>query len=231
MSGNPQVADQFLFPGLHQGLQSATLGEGGVQVGPAADVMELPEVEVVGLQALEAALEQSQRAIAGPVIGLAGQEDFLPAPLQGLAVIVLARTIERSRVAVIDPQVQGAVDDGHRHLAGHPAGMLEGGLPPQREDRRRIAGAAEPALGDFLVGRLCAQRLPGAAQKTQSKARGSGEAGAQKRSPVDFLGHGVPPESKPPYPCRGYYKECREVSIPSSARRNSLTPSLPLRVS
>ena len=104
-------------------------------------VVQLPEVEVVGPQPPQALVEQPERAVAGAVVGLGGEEDLAAALAEGGPVVVEAGGVGRRGVAVVDPLVEGAVD----HLDGlrRAAVGAQDALAAQAEERRLVAGPAE----------------------------------------------------------------------------------------
>jgi hypothetical protein len=57
---DPEEADRPLLPGLEHRLDGAVLAEDRVQLVGSPDIVELPQVEVVGLERLQALLQQAQ---------------------------------------------------------------------------------------------------------------------------------------------------------------------------
>jgi hypothetical protein len=118
--------------------------------------VELPQVEAVGVEQAQTLLEEAQRSVAGAVVRLAGQEHLPPARLHHLADVALAdggrgvagrpaAAVGGGRVDVVDPEVDGPVDDGDRLVAG--PWLLERRLAAEAEDPHHVAGAPERALG------------------------------------------------------------------------------------
>ena len=68
--------------------------------------MELPKVEVIGAQAAQAVVEEAQRAVAGAVVGLGGEEDLLAALAEGGAVVIDAAGVGGGRVAIGHPLIE-----------------------------------------------------------------------------------------------------------------------------
>jgi hypothetical protein len=80
-------------------------------------MMQLPCVQVIGVEQLQRLLEQAQRAVAAAVLRLAGQIDLIAARLHHLADVALAPALAtavlRRGIDVVDPEIDGALDDGH----------------------------------------------------------------------------------------------------------------------
>ena len=125
----------------------------------AHDVVQLPEVEVVGLEQPQALLEQAQRPVARAVVGLAREEHFLAPRRHDLADEGLADAVELpslpggvaraavggGRVDVVHAQVDRAVDDGNRHVV--LVGLFERRLAAQAEEAHLVARASESPFG------------------------------------------------------------------------------------
>jgi len=60
----------------------AALGEKLVDVGHRADIVKLPDIDVIGLEQTERFLDHAHRTIPGAFLGFSGEEGFLPARLQ-----------------------------------------------------------------------------------------------------------------------------------------------------
>src|SRR5208283_264814 len=107
--------DHLLFLGLEEGLHGAALSEDGLDVLGLADVVELPEVEMAGVEQLERFFEHAQGTVASALLGLAGEEGFSTAALHDLADVALApavRTaVDGGSIDVIHAQVESALDD------------------------------------------------------------------------------------------------------------------------
>ncbi len=101
---------------------------------------------------LEALVQQTERAVAGAVVSLGGEEDLATAITQGRAVIVETAGIGRRRVTVGHPLVERAVNDGDR--LGHAAVSAENPFAPQRELRHLAARAAQRTSRNRRIGSL-----------------------------------------------------------------------------
>ena len=149
VSGDAEEAHHLLLAGFDEGFDGSALGEDAVHVVLRGDVVELPGVEVIGVEQLQALFEQAQRTVAGAVVRLAGQVGFAAAALHHLADVALAPTVGaavlRGGVNVVDAEIEGALDDGHGD--GGVVGLLDGGLPAEREDSGTVAGFAQVAGG------------------------------------------------------------------------------------
>ena len=74
MAGQSKMANHFLFPRLDDRLHGAAFGEHFSDVTRRADVMQLPEIQMVGLEQLEGFFQHAERGIARALLGLAGQK-------------------------------------------------------------------------------------------------------------------------------------------------------------
>src|SRR6516225_5625334 len=75
-----------------------------------AQVMKLPQVEMIGPQPPQAVVEQHQRSIAGAAVRLRSEEYRAarggPGGAEGHPVVVLALLVRRRGVAISDPQTE-----------------------------------------------------------------------------------------------------------------------------
>ena len=109
---------QTLFPQLAQCFEGASFAENAIPTGLLRFV-NLHEINMIPLQALEAGLEATQDGVTciiegfGEVADLGGEEVGLCHPLQSVAVDLLAATfaIQRGRVEVVDAQIEGTFYD------------------------------------------------------------------------------------------------------------------------
>ncbi len=74
VAGDPEMADDALIAGLDKGLDGAAVGKALLDLLHLRQGVHLPEVDVVGLEQLEGALEELQRAVAGAVVALGGED-------------------------------------------------------------------------------------------------------------------------------------------------------------
>ena len=146
VAGQAQEPDAPLLAGLDEGLEGPAAAEDRAQVAGCAQVVELPEVQVVGVQPVQALLQQPERAVAGAIVRL-GREEHIAATLaQRGAIVVEAPRIGWRRVAVVHTLVQRPVDHGHR--LGHPAMSPEHALAPEGELGHLVARAAQRPARD-----------------------------------------------------------------------------------
>src|SRR5262249_45695199 len=108
VSRQAEMFDASLGPGHDQRLERAAFAENHVEIVERAQVVELPEIEVIGAEAAQRVVEQAQRTIAGAIVRLRGEEDLLPAFAQGGAVVVDAAGVGGSGIAVGDSLIEGA---------------------------------------------------------------------------------------------------------------------------
>ena len=99
-AGDAEIADHLLFAGLLEGFDGSAFGEDLVDVFLNAYVVELPGVDVVGVEELEGDFEVFECGVAGALFGFAGDEDLIAVALEGFAEILLA------------PAIGAAVDGG-----------------------------------------------------------------------------------------------------------------------
>src|SRR5665213_2828588 len=82
---------------LARGLERAALTEQDVQFIGRPEVVDLPQVQTVGAEPPERVVEQTQRPVAGALVGLRRQEDGIaragPGAAEGLTIIVLTLLI------------------------------------------------------------------------------------------------------------------------------------------
>ena len=67
------MADDALIAGLDKGLDGAALGKGLLDLLHPREGVHLPQIDVIGLEQLEGALEKLPRAVAGAVVALGGE--------------------------------------------------------------------------------------------------------------------------------------------------------------
>ena len=117
--------------------------------------MDLPEVQVVGLQRAQRFLEIGLRALAAAFRRFGGEEDLLAKWRQDVAVHLfrLAVPVDAGAIEVVDAEVVGAPGDRLGVLvAAH--GEAAAGLP---DDGELLPGLAEDAPGNFDACRLGAR--------------------------------------------------------------------------
>src|SRR3954451_6540660 len=84
MSRDAEKSHHFLVSRLQQSFHGSAFREDLIYIRLGADVMELPYVDVVGLQQSKRFLDHAHRSIARPFFRLRGHERFVAASLQGL---------------------------------------------------------------------------------------------------------------------------------------------------
>ena len=76
MPGEPRKLHPSLFTCLDQRFERTAAAERSSANRQAAQVVKLPEVEVIGTRSLETLVKQPERAVAGAVVGLGGQKNL-----------------------------------------------------------------------------------------------------------------------------------------------------------
>jgi hypothetical protein len=113
----PGETDVTHLAGLFRGedaLEGAAGGKVFVGIGHAADVVELDEVDVVGLEALEGGVDLVAGALGVAGVDLGHEESLVPVAItQRLAHanFALAIVINPGVVHEVDPGVDGSADD------------------------------------------------------------------------------------------------------------------------
>ena len=122
VAGEADEAHLALLLGLVERLQDAALGVGQLGIVVEGDAVDLPQVEMVGLQPAQRLLEHLQRQVRAAAVraDLGHQEDLVapalegPAqPVLGSAVLVLPAVVEEG-----DAGVDGLVDEPDRLVDG-----------------------------------------------------------------------------------------------------------------
>jgi hypothetical protein len=96
MAGQPQMLDAAVGLRLQERLEGAPFAEDAVEVVEGAQIVQLPKVEVIGVQAAQRIVEQAQRTIAAALVRLGGEEDLLAAFAEGGAVVIDAAGVGRA---------------------------------------------------------------------------------------------------------------------------------------
>ena len=128
------------------GVDGAVLGEDPVRVVVVDHLVELPEIDPVGLEAAEAVLQVGLRVLGGAAADLGHEEDLVaePAlgqgfahPLLGAAIVVVPGVVQEG-----DPLSDGPLDQPEavrlRHLV-----EIGGGITAQAEEADHLAGPAQ----------------------------------------------------------------------------------------
>ena len=114
---------------LDKRLDSAAGRKNGLHGLPVANIVNLPEIEIIRFHVPEGLLKIGKCALFRPLFGLARQKDIFSSFPKRLAVIFLAATVGTGRFKKIDTKVQRLVDQKYRSLYPFP-GCLKG-LHPQ----------------------------------------------------------------------------------------------------
>ena len=132
---------------LLDGLDRAAPAEDLVELLGLAQVVKLPEVEVVGPELAQAGVEQAQRAVAIAGMRLRCQKDAVARAracgAKRLAIVVLALRVRRGRVAVAHAQPKRL--DDHRHGLVAPARRAQDAFTTERNRFDERAGSSELA--------------------------------------------------------------------------------------
>src|SRR6516165_3404243 len=83
VGGDSEKADDLLVLQLGEGFHGAAFGEDGVDLLGDANVVEQPEVEVVGLHELEGLFDITEGTVAAALSALGGKEDLVAAVGEG----------------------------------------------------------------------------------------------------------------------------------------------------
>ena len=165
MAGDADEAGHFLIAQLQQDLQHAAGRFHVAQVFLVGQAVHVDEVEVVSLQALEAAFQNALRFVALARLDLGGQKDAFAASLHDLADALLAAPVAVAvgGVHVGDAQVEGAVEgfEGLVFVRIHQ----EAAASTHGQDGDARAGASENAGGDGIRG--CERGSAGDCRGTQ----------------------------------------------------------------
>ncbi len=205
VAGDAEVAHHLLFLRLPQRFHRAALREYRVHVLHQADVVQLPEIQMIGLQQLQGFFDHAQAAIARALLGLAGEECLRAAPLHHRADVALApafrASIDRRSVDVIHAQIERPFHNRHRDGFVVPA--LQRGLPAEAEYADLVPCAPQVAHRHrrrsrrVLCRGRCARRLARRGMAHQSRRRRAAQF--QESSSVSLFtvrgsfSHCVPP--------------------------------------
>ena len=151
VAGEADVANETALAGFKGGLDGAARFEDPLGVVVVVDLVELPEVEVVHLEAAEAVIELGAGGFGVASTDLGHKEDVVAATLDGAAVALLA-----DAVAVVPGGVEegnAGVDGGGDDAGGFIVGDRRTGevAAAETDDRELIAMAAESAGGERRV--------------------------------------------------------------------------------
>jgi hypothetical protein len=147
MTGDADVAHDPLATCRDERLDRAAGGEDRVDLLHAREVVDLPQIQVIGLQRLERLVQQPTRAVTRAVVCLAGEKRLAPPALHDLPDVALrhAATVARRGVDVVDAEIERPLHD--RDGYGLVVRLLDGRLPAEAEEPHRVAGLAQVARG------------------------------------------------------------------------------------
>jgi len=153
-------ADAALVAEPLEGLAGTVLAAQLLELPQPAEEVVLVQVEVVGLQAAQALLEQRHGAVVGVVVALGGQKDLAAALAHHGADVQFAGpvAVQGGRVHIVDAQIQRPVHDGDGLLVAVVPG--DGEQSPQAVDGDLAAGLAQRPPGDGPGRRFGAHGVP-----------------------------------------------------------------------
>src|SRR5215831_7894268 len=130
VGSNTKVADDLLVAHLTEGFHGAAFCEDGIDFLGDANVVEQPEVEVVGLHELEGLFDITESVVAAALSGLGTKEGVVAAVLHHAADVLLAPALGESiagrRVDEVDAEVEASLDDGNGDV--EVVGLFDSGL-------------------------------------------------------------------------------------------------------
>src|SRR5258708_4708640 len=97
MTGQAQETHPALRAGLQERFEGASFGEDAVEVVLSPQIVQLPEIEMIGVQSAQAVVEKAQGAVPRTVVSLGSKEDLAAALAKGSAVIIHAAGVGRGR--------------------------------------------------------------------------------------------------------------------------------------
>jgi len=149
MGGNTKVADDLLVAHLGEGFHRAAFCEDGVDLLGDANIVEQPEIEVVGLHKLEGLFDIAEGVVAAALPGLSTKEGVVAAALHHAADVLLAPALGESvagrGVDEVDAEVEASLDDGNGNV--EVVGLFDSGLGTEGEEADLVAGLSKVARG------------------------------------------------------------------------------------
>ncbi len=147
VGGDTEKADDLLVVHLGEGFHGAAFGEDGVDLLGDADVVEQPEVEVVGLHELEGLFDITEGAVAGALPALGGKEDVVAAMFHDASYVLLTpplgESVSGGSVDEVHAQIEGSLDEGDGDV--EVVGLFDSALATEGEDADLKAGLSEVA--------------------------------------------------------------------------------------
>lgn len=153
MAAGADAADDALLFGFAECAEGTFVTEDKVEIGEAfdpSDVVNVDEVEVVGLQAFHALFEESPGAFVGGLLGFGDEEDFVAELFDGRAHFFFGEpgrfgAVVGGDVEVSDAEFDGAVEQGGDVVGGDE--LLLDLCAADAESGDADAGSAEDGLG------------------------------------------------------------------------------------
>jgi hypothetical protein len=147
VGGNTKVADDLLVAHLDEGFHGTAFCEDGGDLLGDANVVEQPEVEVVGLHELEGLFDIAKGVVAAALPGLGTKEGVVAAVLHHAADVLLApalgESVAGSGVDEVDAEVEASLDDGNGDV--EVVGLFDSSLCAEGEEADLVAGLSEVA--------------------------------------------------------------------------------------
>ena len=136
---NAESAHDALIARLDECLDGSAFGKGLLHLLRPRQRVHLPEIDVVGLEQLERALQKLQGSVPCAVVGLGGEKGLRAPGLHDLAEVLLApsvfdTTVARRRVHVVDAEIERTLDQRHRDI--EVVGLFDRRLAAETEDSR-----------------------------------------------------------------------------------------------
>src|SRR5262249_7779494 len=149
MAGDSGESHAPVALGALHGLDRPSRAEDLIHFLERAQVMKLPQVEVIGPQPLQAVVEQLKRCVARARVRLRSEEYRAtrcgPGGAEGDAVIVLALLVRGRGVAISDPQTERL--QNYRDCFSAPSRGATDPLAAQRDGKHSVPGLPQQALG------------------------------------------------------------------------------------
>ena len=150
MAGDADEAGDFLFFQLLDGGEHAVGARDALEIVEIAQAVDLDQIDVIGLQELEAGLHRAQRAVAVSRVDLGGEKDFLAPRLDEFAEPLFAQSFDRTArvgaggVEVIDAEAESPFEQGLRRVFVFDG--AEAGAGAETDARDHFTGFAEAAF-------------------------------------------------------------------------------------
>ena len=122
MAGDADEAGNFLFFQFPDGGEHAAGASDALKIVEIAQAVDLNQIDVIGLQELEAGLHRAQRAVAVARVDLGGEKDFLAPRLDELAEPLFAQSFDRAArvgargIEVVDAGSESPFEQGLRRV-------------------------------------------------------------------------------------------------------------------